>query len=101
MLSSGSKELGAEPDGVTMNVVGVAFNGLTEAVWNGTDMYRSGGCGIWGLDDYAMRLTICYQNLHVAFSIYGIFTDVPVNRAMGSNTPPCHHRFWLLNFPLI
>ena len=37
----------------------------------------------------------------VPFSIYGAFTDVQVNHAMGTKTPPYHHRGWLLNFALI
>ena len=41
------------------------------------------------------------QNLYVPFNIYGAFTDVQVTHAMGTNTPPYHHRCWLLNFALI
>ncbi|MEQ2257694.1 hypothetical protein ILYODFUR_037386 [Ilyodon furcidens] len=38
------------------------------------------------------------QNLYAPFSI--TFTDVSVAHAMGTNTPPHHHRYWLLNFGL-
>ena len=42
------------------------------------------------------------QNLYVPFSINGAFTDVQVTHdAMGTNTPPYHHRCWLLNFVLV
>ncbi|MEQ2245552.1 hypothetical protein ILYODFUR_029097 [Ilyodon furcidens] len=42
------------------------------------------------------------QNLDVPFSINGAFTAVPLTHdAMGTNTPPYHHRCWLLNFVLI
>ena len=41
------------------------------------------------------------QNLHVPFSIYGAFTDIQVTPAMGTKTPPYHHRCWLWNFALI
>ncbi|MEQ2190234.1 hypothetical protein GOODEAATRI_033684 [Goodea atripinnis] len=41
------------------------------------------------------------QKLYEPFNIIGAFTDVKVTHAMGSNTPPYHHRCWLLNFVLI
>ncbi|MEQ2252587.1 hypothetical protein ILYODFUR_023248 [Ilyodon furcidens] len=49
------------------------------------------------------------QNLDVPFSINGAFTEVPVTHdAVVTNTPPYHHRCWLLpmmpwllNFALI
>ena len=42
------------------------------------------------------------QNLYVPFSIYGAVTDVQVpHDAIGTNTPPYHHRCWLMNFVLI
>ena len=31
----------------------------------------------------------------------GAFTDVQVTHAMATDTPPYHHRCWLLNFVLI
>ncbi|MEQ2277661.1 hypothetical protein XENORESO_005978 [Xenotaenia resolanae] len=34
----------------------------------------------------------------VPFSITGAFTDVQVTHAMGTNTPPYHHRCWPSNF---
>ena len=40
------------------------------------------------------------QNLYVPFSINGAFTDVQVTHyAMGTKTPPYHHRCWLWNCP--
>ena len=41
------------------------------------------------------------QNLDVPFSIDGAVTDMYVAHAMGTNTPPYHHRSWLLNFALV
>ena len=41
------------------------------------------------------------QNLCVPFSINGAFTDMQVTHAMGTNTPPYHHKCRLLNFALI
>ncbi|MEQ2215473.1 hypothetical protein XENOCAPTIV_001497 [Xenoophorus captivus] len=41
------------------------------------------------------------QNLYVPFSINCAITDVQITNAMGTSTPPYHHRCWLLNFALI
>uniref|UniRef100_A0AAR2KV92 Uncharacterized protein n=1 Tax=Pygocentrus nattereri TaxID=42514 RepID=A0AAR2KV92_PYGNA len=43
---------------------------------------------------------VLLQNLYVPFSINGAFTDVQVTPAMGTNPPPHHQRYWLLNFAL-
>lgn len=41
------------------------------------------------------------QNLFVPFGINVAFTDVQVIHAIGTNTPPHHHRCCLLNFALV
>ena len=43
-----------------------------------------------------------FQNLYVPLSINRAFTDVTVGHdAIGTNTPPYHHRHWLLKLALV
>ena len=68
--------------------------GYKEASPKGSVIHKQQGSPLW--EQLREHSPTVYEQLYVPFSINGAFTDVLVTHAMGTNSPPHHHRCWLL-----